>query len=485
MKQPNITKLIRAQCTELASEAVVEGDFFASYQQLFNDIDTVKQQLEAIGLQRGMAVALLLPDSYRYIVVSLAMLELECAIIPVPINTPKGEIESALQCVKVNYILFDQAYYEHSAAVSLIVTGSEAVPLLIAKLTAEIKRYQLPHNDIPAFIRFSSGTTGQRKGVVLSHRSIIARTAAANKRLKITPDDTVLWVLDMSFHFVVTILLFLRNRATIVIAGGSMPEIIADGMQRRVITVIYATPFHYRLMNQMTMFELTLFEQVRLAISTAMKLPFNVATAFKAKYGFALKQAYGIIEVGLPFINSSTADDKFASVGTILPDYELKLVDPDEQGRGGIMLKGPGMFDAYLEPFALAENIMTDGWFDTGDIGRLDDEGFLFIVGRMKNMINFIGMKIFPDEVEQLLLTSPLIAEVKVFGKPHHTFGEIPVAEVIIKKSVAGLHEREIIRALKTFCYQNLPDYSVPKEFKLVAEISKTASGKILRRTND
>jgi long-chain acyl-CoA synthetase len=149
------------------------------------------------------------------------------------------------------------------------------------------------------------------------------------------------------------------------------------------------------------------------------------------------------------------------------------------------MLKGPGMFDAYLEPFALAENIMTDGWFDTGDIGRLDDEGFLFIVGRMKNMINFIGMKIFPDEVEQLLLTSPLIAEVKVFGKPHHTFGEIPVAEVIIKKSVDGLNEREIIRALKTFCYQNLPDYSVPKEFKLVAEISKTASGKILRRTND
>ena len=485
MKQLNITKLIRSQCAKFDSEAVVDGDFFASYQQLFNDIDTVKQQLEHIGVLRGMAIALLLPDSYRYIVVSLAMLELECAIVPVPINTPKGEIEPALQCVKVNYILFDQACYAHSAAVSLMVTNIATAPLMIAKLATEIKSYQLPHNDIPAFIRFSSGTTGQRKGVVLSHRSIIARTAAANQRLKITPDDTVLWVLDMSFHFVVTILLFLRNRATIVIAGGSMPEVIADGMQRRPVTVIYATPFHYRLMSQMAMFELPRFTQVRLAISTAMKLPFNVAEAFYAKYGFALKQAYGIIEVGLPFINSSSSADKINSVGTILPDYELKLVDQDEQGRGLIMLKGPGMFDAYLEPFALAEAIMDSGWFNTGDIGRLDNDGYLFIVGRAKNMINFIGMKIFPDEVEQILLTSPLITEVKVFGQAHDTFGEIPVAEVIIKKSADALNKHEIVRALKTFCYEHLPDYCVPKAFKLVSEISKTASGKIVRRAND
>ncbi|MCF6175193.1 MAG: acyl--CoA ligase [Victivallaceae bacterium] len=477
----NITQLIRRQADGFAGEAVVDREFSASYQQLFSDVDAIKRQLLAIGLKRSMAVALLMPDSYRYIVVSLAVLELEIAIVPIPINTPKSEIEAGLQRVKVNYILFDQACYSRKNSYSLSIAGSGKAAFMIALISENITLCQLSEQDIPAFIRFSSGTTGQSKGVVLSHRAIIERTAAANKRLKITADDRVLWVLDMSFHFVVTILLFLRNRASIVIAGGSLPEKIADALQSRAITVIYATPFHYRMMTQMTLFETAMVTDVRLAISTAMKLPFNVAEAFSNKYGFALKQAYGIIEVGLPFINSSTATDKFDSVGTILPDYELKLVNQDQQGRGEIILKGPGMFDAYLEPFALAEDIMTDGWFNTGDIGQLDDDGFLFIVGRAKNMINFIGMKIFPDEVEQVLLTSPLIEEVKVFGKLHDSFGEIPVAEVVVKFSADNLNEREIVRELKVFCYKNLPDYCVPKEFKLVAEIGKTVSGKIIR----
>ncbi len=481
----NITQLIRTQCDGFTGEAVVDGDFVASYLQLFDDVDAVKQQLLTIGLKQGMAVALLAPDSYRYIVVSLAILELESAIVPIPVNTPTGEIEADLLRVRANYIIFDQACYARKDSCELSIAGAGNATFMVALLTEHIEKCELLEQDTPAFIRFSSGTTGQSKGVVLSHRAIIERTAAANKRLNITDADRVLWVLDMSFHFVVTILLFLRNRAVIVIAGGSLPEKIADALQAQAITVIYATPFHYRMMTKMVLFDPTMFAKARLAISTAMKLPFKVAETFKAKYGFALKQAYGIIEVGLPFINSSTATDKFASVGTILPDYELKIVDQDEQGRGLIMLKGPGMFDAYLEPFTLAEDVMTDGWFNTGDIGRLDDDGFLSIVGRAKNMINFIGMKIFPDEVEQVLLSSPLVEEVKVFGKLHDTFGEIPVAEVVVKTSLDNLSELDVMRNLRRFCYDNLPDYCVPKEFKVVTKIGKTASGKIIRRAHD
>lgn len=481
MARMNITQLIREQGSGFAGEAVVEGSFAASYQQMFDDIDEVKQQLLKFGLKRGRSVALLAEDSYLYIVVSLAVLELESAIVPIPINTARGEVEADLLRLKVNYILFDQNKYSIRNSHGLQVPGAGESIFRFALLTVAMTPYVLPEQAVPAFIRFSSGTTGQSKGVILSHRAIIERTAAANQRLEISAADTVLWVLDMSFHFVVTILLFLRNRATIIIAGGSMPERIADALQCRPITVIYATPFHYRLMTQMTMFNIAMLADVRLAISTAMKLPYEVAEMFRQKYHFALKQAYGIIEVGLPLINNSAKPDKFNSVGTALPDYEVKLINQDERGRGVIMLRGPGMFDAYVEPFALAQDIMEDGWFNTGDIGYLDNDGFLFIVGRVKNVINFIGMKIFPDEVEQVLLTHPAVREVKVFGRTDNNFGEIPVAEIVMAELDCQA-DTELSRKLKRFCYAQLADYCVPKEFNFVDHISKTASGKIIRR---
>jgi long-chain acyl-CoA synthetase len=476
----NIVSVIRNEITENSVTAVQAENFSVSYEQLFSDLDSVRNQLTGLGVQADDKVALLAEDSYRYIVFSLAILELDAAVIPVPVNSSQPEIEAVLDKIKINYLIFTSPYYASPDAVPLAAPGPEKDSYFFLTLSGKDVKKILPAPLRAAFIRFSSGTTGGSKGVILSHKTIIERTAAADRVLQINPDDKILWVLDMSFHFVVTILLFLRRRATIVLCASPLPEKMSKALADHRISVIYATPYHYSLMSRFDLFTPAMLKNVRLAVSTAMKLHPEQARSFEDKFGFKLTQAYGIIEVGLVFINTSGQAEKCDSVGTVLPDYQLKLLNPDAEGRGEILLKGPGMFDAYFEPFALREDLFKDGWFATGDIGKLDEDAYLYIVGRSKNVINFIGMKIFPYEVEAVILSHPMVSEAKVEGRRHDNFGEIPVAFIVLEKEYSGRDE-EVKKELRKFCIQRLAAYCVPKEFTIVSELKKTKSGKIQR----
>ncbi|MFA7185452.1 MAG: class I adenylate-forming enzyme family protein [Victivallales bacterium] len=479
----NIVSVIRNERPENSVTAVQTENFSVSYEQLFSDLDSVRNQLSGVGVRADDKVALLAKDSYSYIVFCLAALELDAAVVPVPVNSSEPEIEAILNKLKINHLLFTSPYYSASGAVALAAPDREEDKWFSLKFPVENTQKILPAPLRAAFIRFSSGTTGNSKGVVLSHRAIVERTAAADKTLKISPADKILWVLDMSFHFVVTILLFLRRRATIVLCGSPLPEKMSKALAENRITVIYATPYHYGLMTRFDLFAPAMLKNVRLAVSTAMKLYPEPARLFMEKFGFGLTQAYGIIEVGLVFVNSSGLLEKCDSVGTLLPDYQLKLRDPDKEGRGEIILWGPGMFDAYFDPFILREDLFKDGWFATGDVGKLDKDGYLYIMGRSKNVINFIGMKIFPYEVEEVILSHPAVSEVKVEGKRHDNFGEIPVAFVVPEKKYSG-DEDELKKELRKYCLRRLVAYSVPKEFIIVPELKKTRSGKI-RRGNE
>jgi long-chain acyl-CoA synthetase len=279
----------------------------------------------------------------------------------------------------------------------------------------------------------------------------------------------------MSFHFVVTILLFLRRGATIIVCEEDFPGSFLRAITQVAPTFLYASPFHYSLLARTPGLSKDIFKNVRLAVSTAMSLSVEIAQGFHAVSGVFPSQAYGIIEVGLPCVNVSQDPGKILSVGKVLPDYELKLVDPDDGGHGRIFLRGKGLFNAYLQPARLAEEICVDGWFETGDIGGIDAEGYLFITGRTKNVINFCGMKVFPEEVEQVINRYPAVQESVVYGKPHPEYGQIVCAEIVAQESGIVLDD------LRRDCYRRLAKYKVPKEFVFVGALPKTASGKIQR----
>jgi long-chain acyl-CoA synthetase len=475
----NFVDVIRRETRGLeARTAVIDGPRVATYGELLVAVSAAAASLRGLGIRPAQRIAFLCEDGLDYIVGSLAVLAAGAAVVPVAANQAEGEIQALCERMDVHALLFDRAL--RPAAEARPVTG---VPLAACSfaLAPRAARDEFPPEYgalEPAFIRFSSGTTGASKGVLLSHATIEARTAAADQGLRITADDTVLWVLSMSFHFVVSILLFLRRGATIVVCNRVFPQMLFDGVTQHRGTFIYASPFHYHTLAKSDLFAPDSLARVRLAISTAMKLPAETAEAFRVKFGFGLAEAYGIIEVGLPVINlGGEAPRKPGSVGRVLPDFEVRIDRPDAAGVGDIRLRGPGLFDAYVSPWQTREECFPDGWFRTGDVGRLDEDGFLFIVGRANAVINFAGMKVFPDEVEQVLNQHPQVRESLVYGVPHAQFGQMPQAKLVLREEGTELDLQDVRR----FCYQRLSPYMVPKGFECVAALPRTASGKLKR----
>ena len=476
----NIVETIRLERDAcLDKPAFIDGKRRITYAGLFTSVDTVSEALGKISVKAGTRVALLCDDSIDYVILSLAVLKLSAVIVPVPFASSKEEMEEAVREMKINFLIFERGAYASRKAKCLSIKCGLDKEFLILGRPSVGNPPQKFFSINPAFIRFSSGTTGVCKGVIISHEAIIQRTDAADKGLQVTSGDTVLWVLSMSFHFVVTILLFLRRGATIILAGNPFPVRLLAALKKHKPTFIYASPLHYNLLTRLGSVLPEDLAKVRIAVSTAVELPLKIAKDFYAKFGFTLNQAYGIIEVGLPFINLSQDISKLGSVGRILPDYKIRLVNKDNNGAGEIYLKGKGFFSAYFWPWKSAPSVMKNGWFSTGDIGRIDDDGFLFILGRVKNVINFNGMKIFPAEVEAVLNQYPGIEESKVYAVTHPEYGNLPSADIVLRKSCKEIFDTQ---ALRSFCYQHLAKYKVPKEFRCVEKLEKTLSGKLKRK---
>lgn len=458
--------------------ALIEGSRRLTYGALMRRMDQGAAELRAAGVAPGLGpVALVCDDSLEYVEASLAVLAAGAAVTPIPVDTPE-EITRALAQVDPPLVIWERAPADREGT-PFLAAGSDGGSVL--QLERRATRATVPSAYATcnaAFVRFSSGTTNASKGVVLSHASVLERTEAANAALRITREDTVFWVLSMTFHFVVSILLFLRAGATIVLGGRAFPESLLDQKGREEPSVLYASPFHYRRLLTDSSVSGDALASVRLAISTAMRLPVTEAARFREKFGFGLAQAYGIIEVGLPFLNDGTDPATDGAVGPPLTAYDVRIADADDGGVGEVLLRGPGLFDAYFSPWQSREQVLDDGWFRTGDLGELDGEGRLWIRGRRKAVLNFAGMKVFPEELEEVLGDCPGVREVRVFAQEHEEFGELPCAEVVLE-SPGATDARQIRR----YAYRRLARYKVPKEIRIVEALERTPSGKVRRWT--
>jgi long-chain acyl-CoA synthetase len=166
---------------------------------------------------------------------------------------------------------------------------------------------------------------------------------------------------------------------------------------------------------------------------------------------------------------------RWNSVGRVQPDYAVLIRHPDAEGYGEVMVAGRGFFDAYDNPWTPREQLMPDGWFATGDIGRLDEEGYLFLAGRKAAVINVAGRKIFPEEIEMVLNRHPAVRESRVFGVSHPHLGETVEAEAVLHSPVSA-------EELRDFCRKQLGAEKIPSRIQIVDQIAKTAvTGKIRR----
>jgi acyl-CoA synthetase (AMP-forming)/AMP-acid ligase II len=187
----------------------------------------------------------------------------------------------------------------------------------------------------------------------------------------------------------------------------------------------------------------------------------------------------GIIEVGLPFINTRFADERPEAVGKLLPAYELRLKDVGlgEDARE-ILLRGPGFLDAYYDPWRPRSAIMRDGWFHTGDVASIGDDGCVVLRGRRKEVINALGVKFFPQEVETVLAAHPAVARACVRGRLDPRLGEVPEAQIVLRQGCARPPASELI----AHCERHLALSKVPRAIEFVEALPLTASGKLVHR---
>ena len=464
--------------------ALIDGTREISYKNLLKSSDAAAKVLKTAGMKKYSRCLLIGPDSSEYLIAALAVLANHAVFVSAGKEINNNEFNELLHRIAIEYVIIDDEFcskltpdgYKKSDTLE-IEKKKYNIFSKKQKKDAELEKLN------PAFIRFSSGTTGDSKGIVLSHETIKARTESANSALNIDKNDHVLWLLPMAYHFAVTIILFLRKGCTIDISVDDPQEEILEKLKNGKTTFVYATPYHYgnviRAVESMGKQRMTLPHSIRLLISTAMPLSEELFAKFAKIFGRKLNQAYGIIECGLPFVNTKPTDENGTSVGKHLQNYDVRLALQDHSDPAGeIIIKGPGFFDAYYDPWIKSEDVLLKGgWFHTGDMGKFAPGGSLNIVGRKKSVINFLGLKIFPEKIENILNSHPSVKESRIIGEKHPDFGEIPFAEIILKK---GKKIKDI--ELTKYCAERLPSHEVPQGFSKVDIIPKTRSGKIERK---
>jgi acyl-CoA synthetase (AMP-forming)/AMP-acid ligase II len=424
--------------------------------------ERVAERLRREGVAPGQRIAMTAGNDLAHVPAAFGLLATGACLVPVAPTLRPAEIAAVLGDTDVN-------------AVVRVDDGDVGVEW-IDRARAGAPGFEACD---AAFVRFTSGTTADHKGVILSHADVLARVEAADAVLRLGADDRVLWTLPLAYHFAVTITAYVRAGAHVLLCRDTLPTALVGACERHRATVLYGSPVQFARMAGAG--RRVRLDAVRVALSTAAPLPLQVADDFEGVFGKPLGQAYGIIEAGLPCINTRADGVPATSVGRAVPGYAIAIVGDDGGALpvgvvGEVAVRGTGLFSGYYRPWTPRAGCLRDGWLPTGDVGVLDASGCLTLYGRTKSTIVVAGMKVFAEEVEAVLDRQAGVRESRVLAQSHPRLGEVPYAEVVPEPG-ATIDPR----ALAAACADVLSSYKVPVEFRVVAAVPRTPGGKIRR----
>jgi acyl-CoA synthetase (AMP-forming)/AMP-acid ligase II len=454
---------------------IVSNDGSLTYSELFREAESLQRELLASGVRPGMGLGLIAKNSPEFVIGLMAGLACEAVVMPLSHELKEQELSRALELIPMAAILHDG----NLTSEPRWINRSSHRDFQIVTLSSEFHGKVASGVPQAAVIRFTSGTTGSSKGVVLSHRTVTERTAAAGQALALRPGMRILWALPMAHHFVVSILAYVRFGVTLVLADDSTPQSILAAAERYSPELFYASPPILESLAVDTS-NSPLPKSMRV-ISTSTGMSRDNLRLFDARFGLPVHQMYGLIEVGLPLGNLASSAHPFESVGAPIPPYEAAILDP--QGRrlpagqiGRLAVKGPGMFDAYLAPYRPREEVLVNGWFITGDLGVQSYSGAFTVCGRERSVIHCNGEKVFPEEVEGVLNSYPGIKSSRVFGIQGTNLEDTSIAEIVPHAGTTL-----DLEAVRSYASERLSHHKVPTRFVSVSSIPLTPTGKVIR----
>jgi len=457
--------------------AIVDAGGSLDYRSLWREVEALRVQLDRLGVREGQGVGVRARNGRAFVIGALAALGCGAVIMPIHHQMKPAELADMLARAPLCVILDDGSNPAQAGkTISLENPGGNG--LRFTRLDGP-QQPLAPGIKDAAFVRFTSGTTGKSKGVVLTHRDVLERTRAANSGLGLTCEDKILWVLPMAYHFYVSIILYLEAGATVVVNTDYLAESILDAAAKHQATFLYVTPMHIRMLTSESSGR-ALPPSLQRVMSVSSRLEPQMARDFFARYRVPVSQGFGIIEVGLPIMNIKEAAEHPEAIGRPVAGFEAMIVDETmkslpEGETGQLALRGPGMFSGYLNPPRSREEVLRDGWFLTGDLAHRDSGGRIVLDGRTSSVIQVAGHKVFPEEIAGVLDQHPAVLRSRVFARPHPQFGEAVFAEVQLRNGNSETASEDIL----AFCRRQLSSHKVPMSLEFVAEISLTSSGKV------
>ena len=481
-----------------AKTAVILGAAKLSYAQLDELSDRAAASLTAAGVTPGDRVGLQLPNIPQFVIAYFGILKAGGVVVPMNVLLKAAETEFQLRDsgarVLISYGAFigESAKAAEAAAVtSLYVVTESGAPAagtaFEALLAGDPPGPQLAVRNPadPAVIIYTSGTTGTPKGAVLSHVTLYMNADIPGRLFEFDASDTVVVALPL-FH--VFALSSIMN--TCVLLGGTMslvprfdPRAVLELIQRDRATIFMGVPTMYiALLQAPGDWD---FSSLRVAISGGAPIPAEVIDAFESRFAIPILEGYGLSETAsTTTFNISATERKVYSVGKPIWGVSVQVWDAD--GRplpagashvGEVVVRGPNVMTGYYNNPEATARAFSGGWFHTGDLGYLDEDGFLFIVDRIKDMIIRGGYNVYPREVEEVIYAHPAVAEAAVIGVPDPMMGE-EVRAIVAVKAGQSVTEAELIEFVK----ERVAAYKYPRSVEFRDSLPKNATGKILKK---
>ena len=457
--------------------------------------------LKDLGVQVGDRIALYMTNRPEYVISFYAAAKIGAVITPMNPSYKEHEVEHQAKDSEAKVLVTTQALYGIAKAattalpnVRIIVIG-DAAPEGSHLFRDLLKKHPARAPELPPIrlaedllaLPYSSGTTGLPKGVMLSHRNLVVNNIQCLSAGKITQQDVLLIFLPF-YHIYGTMLMgvSVAAGATMVIMEGFNLEESLWSVEEYGVTLYYAVPPILLALTQYPDIQKRKLSSVRYIMVGAAPVPPEVARRVKDLTGIHVVQGYGLTEAS-PLTHLNPMDPRLAkidSAGFGVSDQVLKIVDVVTGEKelpagevGEIIVSGPHVMKGYWKAAEETARTIRNGWLFTGDIGRLDEEGYLYIVDRKKEMIKYKGFGVAPAEIEAALFEHPAVGDCAVFAKADPEAGEIPKGVVVLKPGRTATAEELI-----DFVGQRLAGYKKVREIEFVSEIPKNPSGKILRR---
>ena len=483
------------------SVALIWRNRTVTYDDLRQQVGAFRGGLASIGVGDGDRVGIIVGNSPHFVVAYLATIGLGAVAVPLNPGSPGPELETELAVVGARVVVVDKlgavnwAHVDLAAVPSVEVAvlteptddteGTVAFDDLLATPPLDVVDVD---DDHLAALMFTSGTAGSPRAAMLTHGNLRANLdQSRSAEGHISNDDVIYGVLPL-FHIFglnVVIGLGLSVGATIVLVQRFDPATAVQSITDRAVTVIPGAPALWTAFAHFDELDSSTFANVRLALSGASRLPVTVARLMQERFGIEIREGYGLTEAS-PIVTTSTGiTPRFGSVGRALAGVEIRLVNSNGDALvgdvGEVWVRGDNIFAGYYgDPEATAEVLDADGWLHTGDMATTDDDGYLYLVDRSKDLIIVSGFNVFPAEVEEMLLTHPAVVEVGVVGVAHPHTGEA-VKAYVVAKSGSDVDEETLIE----HSLDHLARYKCPSKVIFVSDLPRNASGKLVRRSLD